>query len=125
MYSFGNLFKRVLNLPKTDGLLRKTLKYYILLFVRRFYNPNLQYADTIITKWINSFVTFFLDISLHGVVFYLTILSFIYIFPWSANYVHLGTRYWIPVSIYALGLVYWFVTENYKWFRKGYKGGKK
>ena len=124
MFKFINPFKTPKNVQETDGIIAKNVKKLILSFVRRFYNPNLQYADSIINEWINGLVKFFIDIFVNGFMLYICFFSFLWIFPKLNNYINIGTEFWhFPITLVSFGLVSWLVVSTYHYFKIGYKMG--
>jgi len=97
------------------------VKKLLLKFVRKFYNPDLQYIDALIEDWQKKSVQFIVWIVFNGIVFYLFLFGLILIIPLLSNYIFLGSSYWIPIIVLFLGIMLWFVEELYKFFRKKYK----
>lgn len=101
----------------------KSLKKSFLNFVRYFYDPKLTYTEILIRKWIKQFVPFFITIFLTGLVFYIVLSGFVFIFPKSSPYIFLGTTYmYIPLVILYLGLIRWFFEDLYKFIMTKLKG---
>ena len=98
------------------------LKNTILLFVRRFYQPELTYADKLIKKWVDDSVTLFMKIFIHGFVIYFALFGLTFIFPVLRTKIFLGDRFWhFPFAIILIGIVYWVLTEIYLWVQKNKK----
>ncbi len=118
------VIKTKLKEQKTKGKISKKVKHWLLIFNRKFFDPNLQYTDKLIEQWTKSLVQLIISVILNGFVFYLALRSFTFIFPSISQYIYLGTRYWeIPIFIFFLGWLSWFIKGFYKWFRLDYKKG--
>ena len=87
--------------------MKNPIKPQLLKFIRYFYNDSLQYADQAIEKWFKAFV------------FWLVLLSLIYIFPISG--INLGPGAWHLINILQLGLILWFIEGLYKYIMGGWK----
>ena len=88
------------------------IKNGILLFARRFYDPKIPYADTLINEWVNSFVKWFMDILLNGFIGYLALFALTYLF--NVN-IYLGDSLWqLPFTIILIGILSWFITNLLK-----------
>ena len=87
------------------------MKKLLLRFVKRFYNPNLQYTDDIdrlIESWKKYFVQTFLTIIFNGFFIWLVLMSFISLFHTRSP---LGPGFWHLLNILELGLLAWFIKE--------------
>jgi len=99
--------------------MKNPIKPQLLKFIRYFYNDSLQYADQAIEKWFKAFVLFVIEIIGNGFVFWLVLLSLIYIFPISG--INLGPGAWHLINILQLGLILWFIEGLYKYIMGGWK----
>ena len=103
-----NYLKTPFNPFKTENILLKKFKLYLIKFIRRYYNPDEKYASAIILQAENKFVKFLVDIFFNGVILYIALSGLIFTFPRLLNWIYLGSEYWhIPLSIFYLGLIYW------------------
>ena len=95
------------------------IKNGILLFVRRFYQPELTYADKLIKEWVNNSIKLFVDIFIHGFAIYLALFGLTFIFPKLNSFIYLGDKFWhFPFAIILIGIVYWVMSEIYLWIQK-------
>ncbi len=99
-----------------------TLKNSFINFVRYFYDPNLQYASHLKTKWIKSLIPLILDIFLNGLVYYIGFFGIVFIFPKLSPFIFLGNTFLQIISvIFLIGIIIWVFEERYEYFRGGYK----
>ncbi len=111
---------------KTKGIFKKTLKSLILNFGREYYDENLQYAEKITSQWRKNIVRFIVDATINGFYFFIAIFAAVIVFPKLQEFIPLKYPLWfIPTVIFLLGVLLKFIQDNYVFFRKGYKGGKK
>ncbi len=95
------------------------MKKVLLKFVRRFYNPNLTYADKLLEEWEKKSVRFIIDIIINGLVFYLVLIGLSTVFIGLSDKIYLGKTYWeIPLIIILLGVTIWFFESVLKTWRK-------
>ncbi len=95
------------------------VKKLLLKFIRRFYNPELKYIDKLIEEWLKNLVQFIVWIVFHGIMAYLALSGLIFVIPALSHYFFLGSSYWhIPIVVFYLGIMFWFIEELYKFFRK-------
>ncbi len=117
-----NLFKNPYKIPENnvnnEGIIAKKLKYWLINFIRKYYNPKLTYIEPIIDGWVKSFVQRFILIIVNGFIFYLTLSGLVFVFPRTSPYIFIGTAYWhIPITILYLGIISWFFKGTYKMLR--------
>ena len=111
-------------MAKIGNLMTFNPKIILVNFVRRYYNPKLDYAGTLIKDWNTSLVTFVIDVLYNGFVTYLALTGLLLIFPQTNQWIYLGDKFWhFPYIIILLGILTWFVKGTYKWFRVDYKKG--
>lgn len=113
------MFKKYGNIEKSENKVFKTIKKYILRFIRRFYQPELDYIEKVVEKWINSFVIGIIDILLNGFVLWLSFIGILRIYSF---FVHQDFRL---TDIFYYGVVLWSISHWYQFFRIGYKRGAK
>ena len=82
------------------------MKKLLLRFLRRFYNPNLDYAETEIKKWQEQFVKFIILIILNGILGLLVIVSIIHLLK------GVGPGFWYILNIFEVGIIFWFMGGN-------------
>lgn len=98
------------------------VKNTILMFVRRFYQPEITYADKLIKQWVDSFVRIFVDVVINGFIGYLFLFGLLYLFPYFSNKIFLGDRFWhFPFAVILIGIVTWFMRETWVWVQKNKK----
>lgn len=98
------------------------LKNSLLNFTREYYDSKVGYADEIINKWSKSLVTLIIYILVNGMLAYLVLSGIVFIFPKTSGFIFVGTKYWhIPIIVFYLGLIIWFIKEEYKYYKGGYK----
>ena len=101
----------------------KTLRKHFLNFVRYFYDPMLTYPEAIIKKWFKKSIPFLLTLFFTGLIFYLVLFGFAWIFPKFSPYIFLGDFFWqVPIIIFLLGLLRWFGEDLYIFLIKKLKG---
>ena len=93
-------------------------KNLLLIFIRRFYNPEITYIDTLIKDWNTRFIQFVVDVIINGLVLYITLVGLSIIFPVTSKYIYLGTSYWeFPIIVIYLGIIGWFFRGLYNWIK--------
>ncbi len=97
----------------------KSLKNSILDFQRYFYDPDAQYTNRLLEKWLKGLVQLGIEIFINGFIFWLVLLSIISIF--SIKFVILGPGAWHLLNILELGVIIWFFEEMFKFIMGGYK----
>lgn len=92
------------------------------MFVRRFYQPDIQYADKLIKQWTDNLVRWFIDIAFNGFVGYLALFGLYYLFPELRVHINLFEAIWhLPFTILLIGIVLWFFRETWRWFQSNKK----
>jgi len=79
------------------------MKKLLLKFLRRFYNPNLDYVETQIKKWQDQFVKFLVLIILNGMFGLLAIVSIVHLLK------GVGPGFWYILNIFEIGIVLMFI----------------
>ena len=98
------------------------LKKYLLMFVRRFYQPELTYIDKLFKEWVDGMVRWWIDIIFNGFIGYLALFCLTYLFPVLRTKVSFGDNLWqLPFTIILIGIVLWFLRETWKWFQSNRK----
>ena len=110
---------------KIPQVFPEKIRYFLLIFIRTFYEPKLMYVDDTIKKWIKDFVKLISSILINGFVSWLAFSAAISIFPIIGQYIYLGPGLWNLMSIIYLGIFFWFIKGTYRWFRLDYKKGGK
>jgi len=95
------------------------MKKLLLKFLRRFYNPHLQYADIQIKEWQNAFVKFIVDLVFNGFMWWITALAIISIF--GVTWFNLGPGLWHILNIIQFGLISWFFKGTINYLRRKQK----
>ena len=98
------------------------LKKWLLMFVRRFYQPDLTYTDKLIEKWVNSTVKWFIDLVVDGLFGYFALFGLYFLFPSLREYIFLGDEFWhFPFIIILIGIVSQFVMKSIHWYQTNKK----
>ena len=98
------------------------VKKYLLMFVRRFYNDKLDYADTLIKEWVDALVKWMIDILFNGFVGYLAFFGLTFIFQALDKIIFLGNKYWhFPFAVILIGITSWFFRESWRWVQQNKK----
>ena len=110
-----NYEKTPFNPFKSENILSKKLKYFLINFIRRYYNPDEKYANGILLQAENNLVKFLIDVFVNGFILYIALSGFVFTFPKTLSWIYLGSAYWhIPVSMFYLGLGYWTIEKIIK-----------
>ena len=97
-------------------------KYWLLIFIRRFYNPNQAYIDDVLKTWLDNLVRFLIDVLFIGFANLLVLISLFWILQIFGIYLSVGKNILIIFSIIiSLGIIIKFIKETYRWFRIDYK----
>ena len=97
-------------------------KYWLLMFIRRFYNPDQAYINDVIRTWEDNLVRFIVDILVIGFMNFLVLISVFWILSIFGIYFSVGTNILVILFIIiSLGLIIKFIKETYIWFRIDYK----
>ena len=97
----------------------RTLKNYLLRFIRYFYDPNATYVEKLLEKWFKFSVDLLIKIFINGFVFWLFLVSLTSVF--TINKINLGPGWWHILTIVKLGIIQYFIENTYKYYRGGYK----
>ena len=102
------------------------MKKLLLKFIRKFYNEDMTYVEPLVKKWKKQFMQFFMSIFFNGLLFWLFLMAIIRVFPDVSKIIQLGPGFSHILSIFYLGMILWFISKNYIWYRKDWKkiGGK-
>ena len=98
------------------------VKKYLLMFVRRFYNPELTYADALIKEWVDLLVKWIVDILFNGFIGYLALFGLTFLFPALGTVIFLGDKFWhFPFAVILIGITSWFFRESWRWIQQNKK----
>ena len=98
------------------------LKKWLLMFVRRFYQPEITYIDKLIKQWVDNSVKWFIDILVNGTLVYLVLFSLWFLFPALRRIIYLGDKFWhFPFVMILSGVSLWFFMELIKWYQTNKK----
>ena len=104
-----NTKKRVNNVHKNSIM---KIKLFIVAFGRKYFNPDLKYADPLIKQWKQTFVHFLVFVLFNGIVFYISLTAIVYVFPSLSKYIFLGNNvFQVILAIFSLGMAAWFLKK--------------
>lgn len=104
-----NTKKRANNLHKNSIM---KIKLFIVEFGRKYFNPDLKYADPLILQWKKSFMHLLVFVLFNGVAFYISLTAIVYVFPSLSKYIFLGHNFFqVILAIFSFGMAAWFLKK--------------